>query len=168
MTTKVRSDTADLSDQDMEDVILRVCANVDIVDLGERYTNTVKRIARRIEKACLYCDVYRLQPVLVARDVDANLLESLPSVVNGYHVQSYIEKGIFFITGLSTSPPHAGGVGAFNNQARNWNSAGRNRFDIFSDATSKFGEEASGAPDMVLTVPEKYSLPGTPRRTVGR
>ena len=103
----------------------------------------------------------------VAENVDITLLEQLPSSLLGYFIKSYIQDNKLIITNLSTGSPHAGGVGAFNNQARNWNSAGRNRFDIFSDATSKFGEESSGAPDMIVTVPEKYSLAGEGRRAVG-
>lgn len=71
---------------------------------------------------------------------------------------------MLYITGFSIGPPHAGGVGAINLQARNWNKS--NRFDIFSDAVSKFGEEIGGAPDMIITIPYKYAQSGL-RRAVG-
>lgn len=155
--------TAELSDPDTEQIIVRIKANMKFIDVNERYENAVRRAITAISGRE---EIYVLEPILIASDVQFNILEELPTSVAGFHIRASVVRGQLFVTDLSTGPPHAGGVGAFNFQARLWNA--RNRFDIFSDATSKFGEEASGAPDMVFTIPEKYTRPGRGRQTVGK
>lgn len=160
--SRTRYVTCDISDPESEEIIISVKANFKL-DLLPRYELAVQRIITKIKGN----EDYFLSPVLLASDVDASVLEELPSRIRGYRVNCTVMSGALYITGLSTGPPHAGGVGAFNQQARNWNT--RNRFDIFSDAVSKFGDEAAGAPDMVITVPEKYTPAGAgSRRTVGK
>lgn len=154
--------TCDVSDPESEEIIISVKANFK-VDLLLRYELAVQRIILKIKDN----EDYVLTPVLLACNVNASVLEELPSQVRGYRVKCKVLSGALYITGLSTGPPHAGGVGGFNQQARNWNA--RNYFDIFSDAVSRFGEEASGAPDMIITVPSKYTPVGAgSRRTVGK
>lgn len=172
-TTKVRSEseaTADLSDPETEEFIVRVVVDGKIEDVNARYEHAVKRIIKATERASarIVDECYWLDVVVIAEGVDGSILEQLPSQLYGYHVNMYVEDGRLVITNISTGSPHSGGVGALIQQVRNWNSVGRNRFDILSDANSNFAENASGAPDCILTVPAKYAPVGAERRNVGK
>lgn len=171
VATKARSvleATADLGDPESEEFVVRVVADWKIDDINSRYENAVKRIIKATERASVVYDCYWLDTIVIAEDVDVSILEQLPSQLFGYHVKKFVENGRLIITNISTGSPHSGGVCALIHQVCSWNSIGRNKFDILSDANLSFAENMSGAPDCVLTVPWKYSPIGVERRSVGK
>ena len=146
-----------------ESIFVRVKASTRVADQTERFME----VARRAIKKIVACEEdYYFERILVSSGVDSSVLEELPSLVNGFFVRMMVQNGNLYITELSSGAPHAAGVGSIIFQASTWNV--RNRFDILSGAISHFGEESSGAPDMVLTVPKKYAAAGQVRQTVGK
>lgn len=164
--TKERSEsegTAALSDvDDWEPLLIRIKANYQIEDVDERFERASKDAIRAVERVS---GAYNFEPIVVATGVDCALLDNLCTSIAGFHIHVQIVDGNLLITNISTGYPHAGGVKSIIAQSSNWNDRGR--FAAYSDANTKFGRRAAGAPDLTLSVDKRYVLPGAGRRSAG-
>lgn len=159
----VSEDTAAVSDVDDSSlVIIRIKAKQEIGDPLLRFDTAARNAIRAIKRVK---GSYEFEPIVIASDIDASILEALTTSVSDYHVHCVVLNGQLIITNLSTGYPHAGGVRSILTQAANWNSRGR--FAPYSDANTRFSRTAASAPDLTLSIDKKYALPGAGRRSAG-
>ncbi len=166
-TKSLSESTADLSDDSDSDIVVNITIPGKVGDdILTRYHYALKRIVRAISRVE---GGYWLEPVLIASNVNDDVLETIPSQYADYRVKCQVITRELFIISLSTGTPHNAGTSSMHQQAMMWNAANGKHFDIFSDASLAFGDAgSSGAPDLVFTIAKKHRLPGQSRRNVGK
>jgi len=145
---------------------IKVKASTD-ENLQTRYFKTVKALKREIDlfNTMGGTRMYLLDPVLLAEDVDADVLEELPSLVGDSHVKLVVRNRRLLITNLSGGSPHGCAVASINQQAGSWS---RSAFSIMSDTTYASEDRNNGsAPDLVIEVPTANLPDGAGQQRLG-
>jgi hypothetical protein len=136
-------------------------------DLMGRYLSTVKRLAKQVDgfhRAGAF-ELYHFQPVLVAKDVTAAVLEELPTLVGDKHVKAMVEEGELWITNLSTGGPHGAGVSNIAGQAEAWSNL---LFDCRTGAVISSTNGRRGmAPDLAIQIAAPHLQPGVAQANLG-
>lgn len=118
----------------------------------ERYVNAVESLSKQIDDFMLtgISEMYHFEPCLVARDVNAAVLEELPSLIGEKYVKCVVDSGNLLITDLGPGGAHGAGVAEIVGQAREWSKL---VFDIRTNVVIKTDNNRSGfAPDLVIQV----------------
>ena len=128
-------------------------------DVKTRYLAGVKRLIYAIDR---YTGVYDFVPFLVAENVPANILRTLPSNVYNHHVKCQVINGNLFILELSTGPEHGVGVAYLIEQVGVWRS-GHSTDDLVESTTDSDDPNGNNnsAPDVVLAAGPAYRLANT-------
>ncbi len=158
--------TAELSDPDdpINNAVVSVDVNMSIVSIVERYKDTVRKLRNAI-CAINDTDWYWMEPIVVAEGVDFHkMLEKIPSVVDEFRVKCAVVDSRLIIIALSAGEPQSLGIGSINQSTGNWNSENGNPFSVLSNANSMFCEGSARAPDLVMSIPRKYTLTGQKAR----
>lgn len=146
--------------------IIKITASTD-PNLQSRYFKTVKALKREIAlfNTMGGTRMYALSPVLLASDVDADVLDEFPSLVGDCHVKLVVRNRCLLITNLSTGDAHGCAVTSAVQQAGSWS---RNVFSVKSDTTFKSEDRNNGsAPDLVLEVPPANLPDGAQQQRLG-
>jgi hypothetical protein len=155
-------DTAELSETEADGIVVRLPADSRVSSVPERFTNAVKRLLKHLARIS---GPYWLEPITIAHGVAESTLEAVSVHLEGVFVRAVIRNHSLQITSISAGTAHASGIRSVLLAVERWNSS--NFFDTFSHATTMLSEVECAAPDVVITVPQQFSQPGSHRHSLG-
>jgi hypothetical protein len=109
--------------------------------------------------------IYDFPPALVARDVNADILDDLPTLVVDMHVKSEVRDGSLFIINLNGGDGHGSGVLEMGKQVGIWC---QYYFVAKIDTTLKYSDNNARSPDIVVEVKGTHRAPGGRRRRLSK